>query len=675
MSNGTSPLNVIGQNRTVELDMRVSTAAMQGRVLLIDMPFRTVRVGSLGLSTLKSILQAAGIAADIHYGSVKLAKKMGSRLYSYISSMGVVRYSGEIFFTPHYYDLPPESFFTETLRPYLERAWQTHSAESTLGAGWTLEKFLAAAEKTCHKTIPELISGMMNEIEWEKYDIIGFSLIFDQTLPSLMLAKLIKQKYPEKTIIFGGPSCDGDMGMEMLRVFPWIDVISIGEADLVILPLISALRERRSLADIPGIAYRHEGAPVRTGATPLLEDLNQLPVPDYDEFFADIQGTEITPQVFFETSRGCWWGQKHLCTFCGLNANGLQYRRKDATRSLNEIITLAAKYDCKMFGATDNILDISFFKTVFPALKEWRDAQPPDRRIELHYEMKSNVKKEQLSIAKAAGLAWAQPGIESFSDHVLQLMDKGATGIQQVQFIKWATELGISLHYGVLYGNPCEKAEDYDEMLKGVDFFKHLHPPTYIADISLDRFSPYFKDPAKFGIRDIRPQASYLQIFREKDLNLQEMAYRFEFDHEDRHHDALRESIRRCVAVMEKWQSQFRADTLTFDTSPGRVWILDRRSDKPSLASLTGEQAELFLYCDEYHSLENIQQRFASSGKESVNALIDALHARKWIYKDARGRCLALPVRRDLSALIAKRLANLPQTIGTSAGTSQPGLA
>jgi ribosomal peptide maturation radical SAM protein 1 len=669
----TSQLNVVDHpSRARELDPNVSDAARGGRVLLMDMPFRTVRVGSLGLSTLKAILRTAGIESDIYYGSIRLAKKMGPRLYSYVSSMGVVRYSGEIFFTPHYYDLPVESFMAETLRPYIEKAWQAHHAESMLGPGWTWEKFLAASEKTCRELIPALISEMMAEIDWGKYDIIGFSLIFDQTLPSLMMAKCIKRKYPEKTIIFGGPSCDGDMGLEMLRVFPWIDVISVGEADLVILPLISALRERRSLKEIPGIALRHGGQVVRTGATPLLEDLNQLPIPDYDEFFTAIQGSEIVPQVFFETSRGCWWGQKHLCTFCGLNANGLQYRRKSADRSLSEIITLASRYECKMFGATDNILDLSFFKTVFPALKEWRDAQPANRQIELHYEMKSNVKKEQLSTAKAAGLMWAQPGIESFSDHVLQLMDKGATGIQQVQFIKWATELGISLHYGVLHGNPGENAGDYAEMMEGVEFFRHLHPPTYIADISLDRFSPYFKDPEKFGIRDMRPQNSYFQIFMEKDLNLREMAYRFEFDHDDRHQEELKESIRQCVAALEKWQSSFRHDTLTFDTSPDRVWILDRRSPESILANLTGEQAEIFLYCDEYHSLENIQERFASWGKEKVAALIDALHARKWFYKDAKGRCLALPIRRDLSALIARKLAQSSQVVPAGTGANPP---
>jgi ribosomal peptide maturation radical SAM protein 1 len=635
----------------------LSAVARKGRVLLIDMPFRTVRVGSLGLSTLKSVLKAGGVETDICYLSVKLARDIGTRFYGYIAHLGSVRYSGEIFFTPHYYDLPREQFVQEKLLPYFSRAVRAFSPRDVAGLEWNEQQFLDACADTCMNAVPRLMDEFMNGIQWDQYDIVGFSLIFDQTMPSLMMAKRIKQQYPEKTIIFGGPSCDGGMGMEMLRVFPWIDVVSIGEADTVVLPLVRALREGRPLREVPGIGFRATGNLAQTATPGLLEELDQLPMPEYDNYFDAICGSDIDPQMYFESSRGCWWGQKHLCTFCGLNANGLQYRRKSPERTVKEILYLAGRYGCKSIGATDNILDISFFKTVFPALREWRAARVPEEHLHLFYEMKSNVKKEQLQMARQAGLVWAQPGIESFNDHILQLMDKGATGIQQMQYIKWASEMDISLQYGVLYRNPGETLEDYEDIRRRIDFMSHLHPPTYLSDISIDRFSPYFRDPERHGIRQLRPHANYKEVFLEEDLDLTKMAYRFEFNHEDDENKELWDAIQQCLAALTKWKNTYRPGTLMYDTSGGKVWILDRRGGKPILATLTGPQAEVFLYCDEHHSLENVQEKFSEYAKEFVTALIDKLCERKWLFKDGRNRCLAMPVRGDLSAYTARRAA------------------
>lgn len=638
------------------LKPQLSPESRKGRVLLVDMPFRTVRFGSLGLSTIKSILNTNGLAADVSYFSVKFARQMGTRFYNYISHLGAVRHSGEIFFTASYYDFSVDSFLKESLRPYFQTAWKKYHAAEMLGPGWTEESFLAACENVCQQIVPATINEFMENTDWEKYDIVGFSLIFDQTMPSIALARQIKQRFPEKTIIFGGPSCDGEMGLELLRVFPWIDIVAIGEADLTVLPLLQAIRERKPLEDVPGIGFRRDGKVIQTAPTPLLQEMDRLPEPDYEEFFAAIDGSDITPQMYFESSRGCWWGQKHLCSFCGLNANGLSFRRKSAERTIREIIHLTDKYRCKSIGATDNILDISFFKTVFPALKMWRETQPPETQIELFYEMKSNVRKEQLQIAREAGLALAQPGIESFNDHVLQLMDKGATGIQQMQFIKWSAELGINLLYGVLYKNPGETMEDYEDIIEKLSFIMHLPPPTYISDISLDRFSPYFKDPSRFGISNVRPHETYFQVFREKDMDFSRMAYRFEFDHVDSGSEQLERTIQRCIGGLMKWKAIYRPNTLVYDVSPDRVWILDRRSGQPSLVSLTGMQAEIFLYCDEHRALTNVQDKFVSFGREIVAAWIDKLQARRWLYKDSKNRCLALPVRSDLSEYITRRL-------------------
>src|SRR5207302_1264236 len=138
---------------------------------------------------------------------------------------------------------------------------------------------------------------------------------------------------------------------------------------------------------------------------------------------------------------------------------------------------------------------------------------------------------EHLHLLAQAGVGAVQPGIESFSDHILQLMDKGASGLDQVQFIKWAMQAGVQLVYNMLIRNPGETVADYREMSELVPFLRHLPPPSAVLVTELERFSPYFKRPEAFGISNIRPKDYYRVIFPVEGVDLAALAYRFDYDH------------------------------------------------------------------------------------------------------------------------------------------------
>ena len=59
-------------------------------------------------------------------------------------------------------------------------------------------------------------------------------------MPSLCLARRIKARRPETVIVFGGAACEGEMGIELLRQFPEIDYVFLGEADLTFPPVVRA---------------------------------------------------------------------------------------------------------------------------------------------------------------------------------------------------------------------------------------------------------------------------------------------------------------------------------------------------------------------------------------------------------------------------------------------------
>ncbi|MFZ0228010.1 MAG: RiPP maturation radical SAM C-methyltransferase, partial [Mycobacterium sp.] len=205
------------------------------------------------------------------------------------------------------------------------------------------------------------------------------------------------------------------------------------------------------------------------------------------------------PRVTFETSRGCWWGAKHHCTFCGLNGLSMTYRSKESQRAFDELMTLSQRYPDRPISIVDNILDTSYFRTFLPQLRD------SSASLSLFYEIKANVSKDQLRVLRDAGVTVVQPGIESLSTHVLRLMRKGVTMLQNIQTLKWCKELGMDVEWNVLWGYPGETASDYEQCAAIVPLLTHLQPPGGKAPIRLDRFSPYFEQALNFGISNVRP--------------------------------------------------------------------------------------------------------------------------------------------------------------------------
>ena len=71
-------------------------------------------------------------------------------------------------------------------------------------------------EDMAARTAPQFLTWAQTAIDWGQYKIVGFTSTFDQNVASLTMAKLIKDLYPDVTIVFGGANYDGEMGTGIL---------------------------------------------------------------------------------------------------------------------------------------------------------------------------------------------------------------------------------------------------------------------------------------------------------------------------------------------------------------------------------------------------------------------------------------------------------------------------
>lgn len=570
---------------------------MRQRVLLVAMPFLSLERPSLGIALLKASLRNAGIDCDCKYLQFAFADTIGTAAYRAIADTPTHDLVGDWVFTRALYgeEAQPDAAFLAGVFHGGVRAYD--------------EALIASIERS-RGLAPGFIDAWGDAIAGE-YDIVGFSTSFQQNIASLALAQALKARAPDLQVMLGGANCEGEMGVELHRRFPFVDVVVDGEADHVCVALVNALRERQAPDTLSGVTYRRHGeSRTAPGQRPPVADMDALPIPDHDDFIRDFTSSgvaaEISPQLVMETSRGCWWGQKHHCTFCGLNGQHMSYRSKSPDRAFAEIVELIDRYGIFRIFNTDDIVDMRYFSELFPRL------QARGQSLQLFYETKSNLKKHQIRALHDLGTRWFQPGIESLNTHVLKLMNKGVTGIQNVLLLKWAREFGFEITWNLLCGFPGERPEDYEETARLIPLIAHLQPPSAVSRFRLDRFSPMFERAESYGITGAAPYPAYRLCYPFEDDALRRLAYFFDCDPTTT--PETLEAIHRTFLAVRAWQSDGRSASLDAAIDGDALVISDTRPGYgPGRHVLSGPERDLYQMIEEPRSEGQLLARFRQS--------------------------------------------------------------
>lgn len=439
--------------------------------------------------------------------------------------------------------------------------------------------------------------------------VVVFSCMFFQTVSSLALGRLLKERHPEIKLAYGGACFHGEMGEELMRAAPFIDAVSLGEADDVIVPLLRALQEGALPRGLQGILYRDAADKERrvygdVPSTPVTaEVLDGLPDPDFDDFFADAARVRLTEAASwrdrvtlnFEASRGCWWGQKKHCTFCGLNGQGMEFRAKDAGRVEAMLRRLAARYPVRFLQATDNILAMSYWRTLVPALEADPLRSSDGQKVELFFEVKANLTRPQVAELARAGITYIQPGIESLSSSILEHMGKGVTALQNVYLLKTATEHAVVVYWNLLIRVPGERVEDYAQMERWLPLLYHLRPPSGGAPkVECHRFSPYYFRKGQWTT-EVRAARWYQGLFPQEQVNLDRVAYYFDATWKqtlgDPAYDQLLQQMHQWIHL---WRDNQQVPRLTQREVAGGLELCDTRLGEPVLWQLGARDAALY---------------------------------------------------------------------------------
>jgi ribosomal peptide maturation radical SAM protein 1 len=606
------------------------------KVVLVSMPWTTVLQPSLGLGVLCAELRAQGVACRAFHANLLLLKHLRPETYDALAHADVLN---EFLFTAPFDVLDEGQLDALCARCKLLCA-SNRNPSGYRDPARVYELVLALRDEV----VPAFLAECAERVLEMEPTLVGLTCLFDQTIASAALARLLKDMRPDLPIVLGGYAVQHENGLEVLKAFPQIDAIARGDGEPVIARLAKASVGEGSFDTIPGVvtrANRHAPRSARRA------DLRKSLPPDYDDWFADVADLAereklrvFTEALPLESSRGCWWGQQSHCTFCGIDEETLKYRAKAPEQVLAEIGSLRERYGVGYpLRFSDYIFPHHYHETLLPELAK---LEPP---AQIECEIKANQTRARLRAFAFAGFAAVQPGIESFSTAVLKRMDKGVRAIQNVQLLKWGFLDGVVINYNLIFGFPGDTPDEYRELAANMPRLYHLTPPVSRSEVALTRFAPLYETPERFGLTKARAHAYYDVLFSRDFLErtgFQMDNYCYYFDRNFDFTPELAELYTRLVIQVSYWKKrQVEGGVmLAYKKANGRYAFVDTRFAQRETFVIEGVAAALYAVCDSQAigTEEAIARTIEITGstREAALEALDELDRRRVVWQSDR---------------------------------------
>ncbi len=308
-------------------------------------------------------------------------------------------------------------------------------------------------------TLKELYSRLENFftglVEKEEPGVLGLTLNTGTFPASLFVFKTIKEKYPHiKTVAGGNIFADqlalGSPNYEYFleRTATYIDKVILGQGELLLLEYLRG--------QLPASKRVYTKA-VINGKTLGFSDLDTPVLDDYN--------IAAYPYMAAAGSASC----KYQCSFCNSAKYWGEYRMKNPVQTVREMIALYSKYKSQLFFMLDSMLN--------PIIDEFSH-EIIKAGVPLYWDGYFRVDEncgyvENTLYWRQAGFYRARIGVESGSQHILDLIGKDITIAQTKAAIMSLAYAGIKTTTYWVIGHPGETEEDFQQTLALLDELKN----------------------------------------------------------------------------------------------------------------------------------------------------------------------------------------------------------
>lgn len=392
--------------------------------------------------------------------------------------------------------------------------------------------------------------------------IIGISVTStSQLIPGLTLARLVKEADRDVHVTVGG-SVFTKLIDNLLKgvdvFFSFVDSFVVFEGEHALLELANQVSGRCDLSKVPNLIYR-EGGTVRLNEPFYVEDVSLLATPDYDGLPLPLYHSprRVLP---VQTSRGCYWGK---CTFCNLHYDHKHFRPK-TDLVVRDIQTIKERHDTNLFFFADECIPVSTLKKLVKELPELDIKWIAGVRFE------DGLSRDLIRDMRSAGCLKLVFGLESYSQRVLDLMEKGTKRDTINRILKDCLDEGIATHVYTIVGFPTETVEEAFESVNFIlDNERLVSSPGFSflpCLFEMEKHSPVTGNPVNFGIRRIMSP-------KKDDLSL---GYFYEVERGM----SLEEAEQLHAAILDKVNSTISPFPYNYSMSDGLLYLEKRAADR-----------------------------------------------------------------------------------------------
>lgn len=615
-------------------------------VLVVSLPFAGVNIPSIQLQILEGYLRERDICVKSKHLYLISTEFFGLYNYDFLSNIPGASYAAQIAFSkyvfPDHWNQQIENF-----RNYFNKIV---SNDIDLQKNFSFDRYVECTEN--------FFNWIIENVEWQEFDIIGFTLNYGQFLPSLAVAKKIKELYPDKKIIFGGGRTVGELGVKVLEAFDFVDFIVSGDGEEALYLLAS---DYQNYSSVPNLIFR-VGKEVFWNNSDFQINLNDSPIINFDSFYDELAKSPNEVQKYFqlhgrlpmEVSRGCWWNK---CTFCNLNLQHKCYREKSINKIIEEIEFLSNRYKVLNFHIIGNTIPKNNYRDLLEEIKKI------GKDFSFFIETRSSdLKSNDYKLLREAGFIVVQTGIEAFSNNYLKKMNKGVRVIDNIAALKFCKENGIKNDYNLIYNYPNEDEIDFEESKRNIHHIMQYLDPPQLNKLLVGFGSPIYNHPEEFNISEL----DYTEIdrllfpleFLEKGFNFY-YSFKRKRDFKNNNWEELVEDWKK---VHEKFLCRsFRNSNLInrfifyFVDGGNFLKIYDERNGENIRIFILNEiEREIFLSCTDIISYYELENKFSNIPDYQLTAILHTFEKNGIVFKDDN-HYLSLPLHCSLKSIYSPK--------------------
>lgn len=347
--------------------------------------------------------------------------------------------------------------------------------------------------------IYDIIKKELAKIDFAEIKLFGISAKYNQWIPGIIMAGMVKEIAPHVKVIVGGFGSK-DSALEAMKLCSDFDFATWGEGEYPLLELWSQIgNEKPDFSLVPRLIYKSNNNLVQseTQASKYLDFENYI-YPDYDDFIENHPEIEDNDQISLPINsiRSCHWSK---CKFCDFN-KGYKLRMRSPECIVNEIEHLTNKYSITTFSFVDS--------DTFGNLNHFIELL--DRIIDLKYRLEEDFifwaemipnkyydakLMEKMAIAGFKNLFI---GFDGLSDVLLQKMNKSNSFSDNIFFVKDSLKNGINPLVNVIKHVPGESEDDVLECIDNLHYLRFFYNNSIVnyfhtnVDLVLSSMTKYY---------------------------------------------------------------------------------------------------------------------------------------------------------------------------------------